>query len=266
MNRRDFVVRSSTLALSLAAASPFAATRARAAQPVAEQRQKLLVVMTSTGKIPGTDRPTGLWWSEFSEPYAIFRNAGFEVDVASIAGGPVPVDPRSGGDDRAKRDAEAWAVSRTTQPIGKMQLAPYAGIFLPGGHGTMWDFPDNPALAQLVGNAVDAGVPVGSVCHGPAGLLGARRKDGQPVVAARRVNGFTNAEESAAGMTGVVPFLLETRLRELGGRFENAGVFAAFAVRDGALITGQNPASSERAASLMLKAIAERSARSTSAG
>jgi putative intracellular protease/amidase len=156
--------------------------------------------------------------------------------------------------------------SRATQPIAKVQFEPYAGVFLPGGHGTMWDFPDNSALAKLVGEAVEAGVPVGSVCHGPAGLISARRKDGQSIVAGRRINGFTNAEESAAGMTKVVPFLLETRLRELGGRFENAEVFAAFAVRDGALITGQNPASSERAAQLVLEAIAERKSETAGAG
>jgi putative intracellular protease/amidase len=104
------------------------------------------------------------------------------------------------------------------------------------------------------------------VCHGPAGLIGARLKDGRPIVAGRRVNAFTNAEESAAGMTDKVPFLLETRLRDLGGRFENAGVFAAFAVRDGALITGQNPASSDRAARLLLEAIAERDTEAARAG
>lgn len=256
MDRREFVVRSS-LALSVAVAAPFELRPARASQPAPTSVGRILVIMTSTGKVPGSDRPTGLWWSEFSEPYSIFQKAGFSIDVASIAGGPVPVDPRSGGENRAKRDSQAWTVSRATLPIEKVQIEPYAGIFLSGGHGTMWDFPDNAVLAKLIGDAVEAGVTVGSVCHGPAGLIGARRKDGQPLVTGRRVNGFTNAEESAAGMTNVVPFLLETRLRELGGIFENGSVFSAFAVRDGALISGQNPASSERAAHLVLEAIAD---------
>jgi putative intracellular protease/amidase len=242
------------------AALAVAATVAPSLSPArAQPRGRLLVVLTSTGRIPGSDRPTGLWWSEFAEPFDLFRKAGFEVDVASTRGGAVPVDPRSGGEARARNDAEAWTVSRSTSDVAKARLDDYAGIFLPGGHGTMWDFPGNAALAALVGAAIDRGVPVGGVCHGPAGLVAARDKAGKPVVAGRRVNGFTDAEEAAAGMTSVVPFLLETRLRELGGRFESAGVFAPFAVRDGALITGQNPASSERTATLLLEAVTERS-------
>ncbi|MBX9945831.1 MAG: type 1 glutamine amidotransferase domain-containing protein [Reyranella sp.] len=240
-------------ALAIAATATPSLSPARA-----QRRERLLVVLTSTGRIPGSDRPTGLWWSEFAEPFDIFRKAGFDVDVASTRGGAVPVDPRSGGEARARNDVEAWNVSRTTSDVGKARLDDYAGIFLPGGHGTMWDFPGNAALAALVGGAIDRGVPVGSVCHGPAGLVSARDKAGKSVVAGRRVNGFTDAEEAAAGMTSVVPFLLETRLRELGGRFEGAGVFAPFAVRDGALITGQNPASSEQTARLLLQAVTER--------
>lgn len=265
MDRREFII-GSTVAFSAAVASVTSAKIVQAGQPSSAGASRILIVMTSIGKVPGSDRPTGLWWSEFSEPYAIFKQAGFDIDVASIAGGPVPVDPRSGGEARAKRDSEAWTASRATRPVDKVRLEPYVGVFLPGGHGTMWDFPDNPALANLVGDAVESGVPVGSVCHGPAGLIGARRKDGQPVVAGRRVNGFTNAEERAAGMTDVVPFLLETRLRELGGLFENAGVYAAFAIRDEALVTGQNPASSERTARLFLEAIAERKKQPARAG
>ena len=156
MDRREFVV-SGTLALSAAATVPLAARVSQASQPALTATGKILIVMTSTGKVPGSDRPTGLWWSEFSEPYAIFKKEGFDVDVASIAGGPVPVDPRSGGDDRARRDIEAWTASRATQSIATVQFEPYAGVFLPGGHGTMWDFPDNSALVKLVGEAVEAG-------------------------------------------------------------------------------------------------------------
>lgn len=250
MNRRR-ILGLGSLAVASAAALSF--------QPaLAQRRERLLVVLTSTGRIPGSDRPTGLWWSEFAEPFDIFRKAGFDVDVASTRGGPVPVDPRSGGDARARNDGDAWTASRTTSEVAKARLDDYAGIFLPGGHGTMWDFPDSAPLAALVGHAVDRGVPVGSVCHGPAGLVSARDKAGKSVVAGRRINSFTDAEEAAAGMTGVVPFLLEARLRQLGARFENAGVFAAFAVRDGALVTGQNPASSEQTARLLLQAVTER--------
>lgn len=263
MNRRTFLgLGTALLAGTGAPPGATAAMRAKTAAPA----RRILMVLTSTGQVPGTDRPTGLWWSEFSEPFALFRAAGHQVAVASTAGGPVPVDPRSGGESRAKRDVEAWAASRATVRIETFTLDSFDGFFLPGGHGTMWDFPDNPALARLVGAAVAKGVPLASVCHGPAGLLGARLPDGAPVVTGRRVNGFTNAEEAAAGMDKIVPFLLETRLRELGGRFEGAGVFASFAVRDGALITGQNPASSERTAKLLLDAIAGRPASTARVG
>ncbi|MCR9219146.1 MAG: type 1 glutamine amidotransferase domain-containing protein [Alphaproteobacteria bacterium] len=220
-------------------------------------RGRALMVLTSTGVVPGSDRPTGLWWSEYSEPLALFLEAGLTVDVASIKGGPVPVDPRSGGAARAKRDADAWARARDSLPIERVAERAYDALFLPGGHGTMWDFPDHPVLTRLVGEAAARGAPVGSVCHGPAGLIGARTPDGRPLVAGRRVNGFTNDEERAAGMDAVVPFLLQDRLVALGGRFEHGGVFQRFAVRDGAVICGQNPASSKAAAGLMLEALGD---------
>lgn len=257
MHRREILKRGAAVvatASTLSVAPPTLFAHASAPKP-----GRILIVMTSTGKVPGSDRPTGLWWSEYSEPLRLFKTAGFSVDVASINGGPVPIDPRSGGESRAQQDVAAWTASRSTIGISSLSPDTYLGVFLPGGHGTMWDFPENPALAKLISRSFAANIPIGSVCHGPAGLLGARRPDGRPIVEDRRVNGFTNAEEAAAGMTGVVPFLLQTRLQELGGRFEHAAVFAPFAVSDGNLITGQNPASSERSALLLLDAISARS-------
>jgi putative intracellular protease/amidase len=147
---------------------------------------------------------------------------------------------------------------QNTLPLGQLALDAYAAIFLAGGHGTMWDFPNNPALGRLVGGALDTNRPVGAVCHGPAGLIGARLSDGTPVLADRRVNGFTNAEERAAGMTHVVPFLLEDSLRQAGGRFEAGGVFQNFMVEDRGLITGQNPASADAVAERMVEVLKER--------
>lgn len=128
--------------------------------------------------------------------------------------------------------------------MAEAQLDHYVAIFIPGGHGAMWDLPHSAPLATLLGKAHDQGVPIATVCHGAAALLSARDQYGVSIVKGKRVNGFTNEEEAAIGLSALVPFLLETRLAELGGKFESAGLFQPHVVRDGQLITGQNPASS----------------------
>ena len=134
----------------------------------------------------------------------------------------------------------------------------FDAIFLPGGHGVMWDAAEDDTLARTVGSLFDAGKVVAAVCHGPAGLVKAQRQDGRPIIDGLRVSGFTNTEEDAVGLTSVVPFLLEDRLRELGGRFERGPDFQPFALRDGNLITGQNPQSSDLVARRLLEALAGR--------
>lgn len=223
---------------------------------------KILIVLTSHAVLGETGRPTGFYWEELAVPYWAFRDAGAEVVLASIAGGAPPADPASTEEEsdavrRFRADPAAMAALAATAPVADLPAGDFAGVFLPGGHGTMWDLPGSAALAALVGTLFDAGRPVGAVCHGPAGLLEAKRADGRPIVAGRRVNGFTDEEEAKAGLTEVVPFLLETRLRALGGRFEGGAPFTPFALRDGNLVTGQNPMSSAPAAKLMLEALAE---------
>jgi putative intracellular protease/amidase len=221
---------------------------------------KILIVVTSHAEaLKG--RATGLWLSELTEPYWVFRDAGFEVEIASILGGPAPIDPRSGSEAAVgaafRNDPAAIAAFNQAAPIDRVQMQDYGALFLSGGHGTMWDFPSNPHLARIVGEAYRAGKPVAGVCHGPAGFIGAVDAQGDSIVKGKRVTGFTNAEERAAGWTEFVPFLLEDRLKQLGGRFESAGVFASHAVRDGNLISGQNPASASPAAELVLEVLKE---------
>jgi putative intracellular protease/amidase len=160
--------------------------------------------------------------------------------------------------ERFLADPASVAKIGNTHRIDDVDPLAYDVIFLPGGHGTMWDFAQSAALARVVGTAWDNGAVVGAVCHGPAGLVSARRADGQPVVAGLRVNSFTDAEEEAVGLTAAMPYLLETRLRELGGRFEGAPNFQAKAVRDGRLVTGQNPRSAGPVAQELLAALAQR--------
>jgi putative intracellular protease/amidase len=154
-------------------------------------------------------------------------------------------------------DPAATEKLAATIAIDSVKPAGYDGIFLPGGHGTMYDFPLSAALGTIVGKIYDQGGVVGAVCHGPAGLVNALRADGKPLVAGLTVNSFTDAEEEAVGLVSAMPFLLETRLKALGGLFEGGPNFTAKAVRDGRLVTGQNPMSSASAAALMLEALAE---------
>src|SRR5581483_1325607 len=190
--------------------------------------------------------------------------AGYEVDLVSIKAGKVPLDPRSleegSGRPRSVQrfldDEHLMQRMEATPALASVTADDYDAIFLPGGHGTMWDLPADEHLARAVANAYDEGRVVAAVCHGPAGLVGAMRADGKALVGARRVTGFTNAEEAAVGLTDVVPFLLESRLRELGAIFESGAPFQPFVVRDANLVTGQNPQSSEAAAEAVVEALA----------
>lgn len=226
--------------------------------------QQALIIVTSHDRLGSTGRKTGFYYDEMAVPYWALVDAGLEVHLASIAGGVAPADPGSLGsaDDRPPAvtrflaDADAVEKIHNTRRIDDIDPDRYSVVFLPGGHGTMWDFPESQALATVIGRAYDNGAVIGAVCHGPAGLVAARRADGRPLVEGLRVNSFTNAEEAAVGLTEIVPFLLESRLRELGGRFESAPNFQPKAVRDGRLITGQNPASAPLVAEEMLRALA----------
>jgi putative intracellular protease/amidase len=228
---------------------------------------RILIVLTSHASLGDTGKDTGFHFEELAVPYWAFRDAGHSVDLASIAGGKPPHDPESLKDDPKKNpeavtrflaDKDAAASLSRTLPIEAVKPAAYDAVFLPGGHGTMWDLPGNTALARVIGTIAAEGGAVGAVCHGPAGLLDAKGKDGKRLVAGKRINSFTDSEERSAGLDTTVPFLLETRLREAGAQFEGGADYAAYAVRDGKLVTGQNPASSAKVAALMLDILKER--------
>ncbi len=224
----------------------------------------VLIVLTSHTRLGDTGKPTGFYFEELATPYWALTDAGYDVTIASIAGGKPEHDPGSLKDDETLRpqsvqrfvtDEAAMAKLANTPAIGEIDPAEFDAIFLPGGHGVMWDFPKSEALAKAVGAIYGAGGVVGAVCHGPVGLINAKRADGAPLVAGLKVNSFTDAEEEAVGLTSTVPLLLEGRLRELGGRFEGAANFTSQAVRDGRLVTGQNPMSSDAVGKLLLEAL-----------
>ena len=226
-------------------------------------KPRILMIVTSNSRMGDSGEPTGLWAEELAVPYYALADAGVEIILASPAGGPAPIDPRSvkakGENDavveRFLADVELQARIANTQKAADLDGADFDAVFFPGGHGTMWDLPNDAGVTRAVERAYASDRLIASVCHGAAGLVSAQRPDGGAIVEGRRVNSFTDAEEVAVGLEKVVPFMLESRLRELGGCFEGAANWQPFAIRDGQLITGQNPQSSARVAESLLQAL-----------
>ncbi|WP_410216942.1 type 1 glutamine amidotransferase domain-containing protein [Paracoccus sp. (in: a-proteobacteria)] len=222
---------------------------------------KALIILTSHDQLGDTGKPTGFFWEELAAPYWILSDAGYQVELASIAGGQPPADPSSAEGDAVTEEvrrfwADDAAMNRLsyTEKVEDVEVSGCDIVFLPGGHGTMWDLPESQALADLLTTAWEKGAVVGAVCHGPAGLLTARLSSGVSLIDGRRVAGFSNAEEKAVGLADSVPFLLEDQLKAKGGRYECGPDWQPFALADGKLVTGQNPASSAEVARLMLEA------------
>lgn len=226
---------------------------------------RIALVVTSHRRLGDTERPTGYYLEEVAVPYYALLDAGHQVELVSIPGGPVSADPNSlkagektdSSSARFLADPAAQAAISDTRAVASLDPIDYDGVWVAGGHGAMWDLPEDPSLAGFIGALFDAGKLVSAVCHGPAGLVSARRADGASILDGRRVTGFHNAEEEAVGLDKVVPFLLETRIRQLGGIFENASIWADHAVRDGNLITGQNPQSAGSTTKHLLAALRE---------
>lgn len=225
------------------------------------QGKKVLMIVTSHAELGTSGTKTGFWLEELAAPYYELLEAGAVLDLASPLGGKPPADPKSEKSDapsvtRFLSDATATAKLASTKTIEDAAKETYDAYFVVGGHGVMWDLATNDTLARLLGRAHDDGRVVAAVCHGPAALSNVKDAAGAPIVKDRRVAGFSNEEEDAVGLTGIVPFALETRLRDLGGKYERGPKWSSFAVRDGRLVTGQNPASSVAVAKLVIEALA----------
>ena len=221
---------------------------------------KILMVLTSHDQLGNTGAKTGFWLEEFAAPYYVFKDAGADVTLASPRGGQPPLDPKS--DDpgaqtdatrRFKADAAAQKLLAGTERLANVKASDYDAVFYPGGHGPLWDLAEDAHSIALIEATLNAGKPVAAVCHAPAVLRHPKGKDGQPVVKGKNVTGFTNTEEAAVGLTEVVPFLVEDMLKANGGHYAKLGDWQPYAITDGLLITGQNPASSEPAAHALLK-------------
>jgi len=220
---------------------------------------KILMVVTSNDKLGNTGHKTGFWLEEFVAPYYAFLDAGARITVASPKGGQPPLDPKSdtpeGQTDtteRFKKDPAAQKVLASTVKLAEVQASDFDAIFYPGGHGPLWDLVEDQTSIALIEAFYAAGKPVAAVCHAPA-VFAHVKINGESIVKGKRVSGFTNSEEEAVGLTDVVPFLVEDKLKELGGKYEKVADWGVLAIADGLLVTGQNPASSSAAAKELLK-------------
>lgn len=224
---------------------------------------KILIVLTSHDTLGNTGKKTGFWLEELAAPYYVFKDAGAQIVLASPQGGRPPLDPKSNEPSsqtdetrRFEADAEAMSLLSNTARLDAVDQGDYDAVFYPGGHGPLWDLAEDPISIRLIEATLAANKPVALVCHAPGVLRHAKAPDGKPLVEGRKVTGFTNTEEEAVGLTEVVPFLVEDALRANGGQFSKVGDWEPYVVTDGLLITGQNPASSGPAATLLVERLA----------
>ena len=220
---------------------------------------KVLFVLTSHDQLGDTGEKTGFWVEEFAAPYYKLTDAGVQVTLASPKGGQPPIDPKSELPDfqtpattRYFADEATQNAMATTKPLAEMKVADFDAIFYPGGHGPLWDLATDESSIAMIESFYAAQKPVAAVCHAPGVLIHAKGPDGEPLVKGKAVTGFSNTEEEAVGLTQVVPFLVEDELKRLGGTFSKSDDWAPFVQKDGLLITGQNPASSEGVAESLL--------------
>lgn len=222
--------------------------------------KNILFVLTSNAEMGSTGNKTGFWVEEFANPYYTLTDKGFNVTLASPKGGQPPIDPNSDTEDAATEATKRFDKDEATKKklantlkLDTIDHKDYDAVFYPGGHGLLWDLVENKTSNDLIESFYNNGKPVSFVCHAPAILKNIKGTDGKPLVNGKNVTGFTNGEEEAVQLTDVVPFLIEDMLKENGGNYSKVGDWQPYALEDGLLITGQNPASSEKVAELLIK-------------
>jgi putative intracellular protease/amidase len=233
-----------------------------ATDKIKHKKMKILMILTSHSELGNTGKKTGFWVEEFASPYYVFIDAGATVTIASPLGGQPPVDPSSEAaeaqTDATKRfykDFEAIDKVAYSLKLSEIKEADYDGVFYPGGHGPLWDLTNDVDSIKLIEDFWKNKKPIAAVCHAPSVLLNVQEANGDPFVKDKNVTGFTNSEEEAVQLTDVVPFLLEDELIKKGGLYSKKEDWKSYVVKDGMLITGQNPASSEEAAKEMVKVL-----------
>jgi putative intracellular protease/amidase len=219
-------------------------------------KKKILFVVTSHDKKGNTGEKTGYYLGEVSHPWEVLHKAGYEIDFVSPKGGTPPVD---GFDLKDPVNKEFWEneeyKNKIDHSLKPSEIIPsnYSAIFYAGGHGAMWDFADNTELSTIASKIYENGGIVAGVCHGPAGLVNIKLNNDKYLVDGKKINAFTNEEESEVKLTNVVPFLLEDKLKERGAKFEKSGLWQNHVVVDQRVITGQNPQSAKSVGEAILK-------------
>jgi putative intracellular protease/amidase len=227
-----------------------------------EKEMNILFVLTSHDKVGDTGKKTGFWVEEFANPYYTLLDKGAVITIATPKGGAAPIDPSSDSPDAAteaterfNKDAEAKERIANTKVLADMNPDDFDAVFYPGGHGPLWDLANDATSIALIEKFNAQQKPIAFVCHAPAALKSVKNTDGTPLVKGKKVTGFTNTEEAAVGLTEVVPFLVEDMMNENGAIYSKKDDWAAYAIQDGNLITGQNPASSELVAEKLLESL-----------
>lgn len=220
----------------------------------------VLFVLTSHEDLGNTGHKTGFWIEEFAAPYYLLKDKGVKITLASPKGGQPPIDPNSAAEnaatDATKRfdsDSETKEVLSKTIPLANINQSDYDAVFYPGGHGPLWDLSEDKNSIALIESFYSNNKPVAAVCHAPAVFKNTKGNDGNALVNGKKVTCFSNTEEAAVQLTDIVPFLVEDMLQANGGIFSKLEDWQPYAVEDGLLITGQNPASSELVAEMLLK-------------
>ena len=226
---------------------------------------KALIITTSHDRLGDKGSKTGVFASEMTAPYYEFSDGGMKVDLASIKGGPIPIDPlsfkwfiKSNYDDRYLKDNEFQRKVNQSLRIDDLDFTGYDIIYLAGGWGAAYDLGFSEVLGRKISQAYAAGKVIGGVCHGPLGLLLARDEKGAPLVKGRRLTGVTDKQVKELGIT-MTPQHPERDLRAAGALFESQTAFRDFfanhSVVDGRLVTGQNQnAGAEVAKKMMMVA------------
>lgn len=227
----------------------------------------VLIVLTSHSDLGNTGEKTGFWVEEFAAPYYVLADAGAKLTVASPKGGQPPVDPKSEAPEaqtaatkRFYRDFDLIDKVAHTVKLSEVNEADYDAVFYPGGHGPLWDLATDAQSVALIETFVKHNKPVVFVCHAPAALVKVKAPNGEPLVKGKEVTGFSNSEEEAVQLSEIVPFLLEDEMKKLGGHYSSGPDWGVYVKKDGLLITGQNPASSEAAAKALLEELKNKKA------
>ena len=227
---------------------------------------KILIVLTSHSELGDTGKKTGFWVEEFAAPYYELADAGAEITLASPEGGQPPIDPSSQlaaaqtkFTQRFDKDEPLKQKLAHTLKLSEVKAADYDAVFYPGGHGPLWDLVKDTNSIALIESFQQHGKPMALVCHAPCALLNVKLPNGDLLIKGKNVTGFSDTEEAAVKLTKVVPFLLEDELKKAGGHYSKGPDWGVYVQTDGLLITGQNPASSAKAAKALFKLLPKNS-------